>query len=197
VTVVEKRRSNGWQAFGSYTFSRAYGLQAYSGTTAAGPQVSTVGAPPVTFAPTVTFGRDPNDLTNAGGRLPNDRPHMFRAMGSVDVGRTGFVLAASLQISSGKPWTATALVSLPQTGNQPIQRVLLEPRGTRRLSSQTLLDVRLSRTIPFGRVGRVELLLDLLNALNDTAEGWRRTICSARISACPPCSWIRAARWSA
>ena len=30
----------------------------------------------------LTFGRDPNDLTNARGRLPNDRPHMFRVMGT-------------------------------------------------------------------------------------------------------------------
>jgi hypothetical protein len=166
-TVFEKRRSDGWQAFGSYTFSRAYGLQAYSGTTAAGPQVSTVGAPPVLFAPPVTFGRDPNDLTNAGGRLPNDRPHMFRAMGSIDVRRTGFLVAANLQLSSGKPWAATGLVSLPQNTEQ---RILLEPRGSRRLSSQALLDVRLSKTISFGGVGRIELLVDVLNALNDTAE---------------------------
>jgi hypothetical protein len=167
VMAVEKRRSNGWQAFGSYTLSRAYGLQAYSGTTAAGPQVSTVGAPPGSFSPPVTFGRDPNDLTNATGRLPNDRPHMFRAMGSVDVPRTGFVFAASLQISSGKPWAATAQVKLPQNTEQ---RILLEPRGSRRLSSQSLLDLRLSRTIAFGRVGRLELIVDFLNALNDTAE---------------------------
>jgi hypothetical protein len=170
VTVVEKRRSNGWQAFGSYTWSRAYGLQPYSGTDAAGPQVSTVGSPPVMFAPPVTFGRDPNDLTNARGRLPNDRPHMFRVMGSVDVPRTGFVVSANLQTSSGKPWAATALVPLPQTNNQPTQRVLLEPRGSRRLSSQSLLDVRVSRAMSFGGVGRVELMLDVLNALNDTAE---------------------------
>jgi len=168
VTVVEKRRSNGWQAFGSYTFSRAYGLQAYSGTTAAGPQVSTVGAPPGAFSTgPITFGRDPNDLTNARGRLPNDRPHMFRTMGSVDVPRTGFVLAANLQISSGKPWAATTVVSLPQNGQQ---RILIEPRGSRRLSTQSLLDLRLSRAFNIGSMGRIELLLDLLNALNDTAE---------------------------
>jgi hypothetical protein len=166
VTVVEKRRSHGWEALGSYTFSRAYGLQAYSGTTAAGPQVSTVGAPPGSFSPPITFGRDPNDLTNAGGRLPNDRPHMFRAMGSVDVPRTGFVFAASLQISSGKPWAATAQVSVPQNSQQ---RILLEPRGSRRLPSQTLLDLRVSRTIALHRVGRIELLVNVLNALNDTA----------------------------
>jgi hypothetical protein len=168
VTVVEKRRSNGWQAFGSYTFSRAYGLQAYSGTTAAGPQVSTVGAPPGAFSTgPITFGRDPNDLTNARGRLPNDRPHMFRAMGTVDVARTGFVFAANLQISSGKPWAATTIVSLPQNGQQ---RILVEPRGSRRLAAQSLLDLRLSRAFAAGRLGRIELLVDVLNALNDTAE---------------------------
>jgi hypothetical protein len=161
VTAVEKRRSRGWQAFGSYTFSRAYGLQASSGTTAAGAQSSTVALP------NLPFGRDPNDLTNARGRLPNDRPHIFRAMGSVDVPRTGVVVAANLQYFSGKPWAATTQISLPQSTSQ---RVQLESRGSRRLSSQTLLDVRLSRPIPFGRSGRVELLLDVLNVLDDTAE---------------------------
>jgi hypothetical protein len=168
VTVVEKRRSNGWQAFGSYTWSRASGLQAYSGTTAAGPQVSTIGAPPGGFSTgIITFGRDPNDLANARGRLPNDRPHMFRFMSSVDVPRTGFVLAANLQVSSGKPWAATAQVSLPQNTDQ---RILLEPRGSRRLSSQSLLDLRVSRAIRFTSAGRIELLVDLLNVFNDTAE---------------------------
>ena len=57
-------------------------------------------------------------------------------------------------------------MTLPQGS----QRVLLEPRGSRRLSSQSLLDVRVSRTIAVGGVGRVELLVDVLNALNDTAE---------------------------
>ncbi len=161
VTVVEKRRSRGWQAFGSYTFSRAAGLQASSGAAAGDPQASTVSP----AFPTATFGRDPNNLTNANGRLPNDRPHMFRVMGAIDVPRTGFAFAANLQIVSGKPWAATAQVSLPQGD----QRILLEPRGTRRLPSQSLLDVRLSRPIPFGRGRRAELLLDVLNVLNDTA----------------------------
>ena len=168
VMVVEKRRSNGWQAFGSYTLSRTYGLQPSSGTNAAGAQASTVAPPP--FPAGVTFGRDPNDLSNARGRLPNDRPHIFRIMGSVNVPGTGFAVAANLQYFSGKPWATTALVSLPQTGNQPTQRILLEPRGSQRLSSQTLLDIRLSRTIAFGRQTRVELVMDVLNVLNDTAE---------------------------
>ena len=168
VLVVERRRSNGWQAFGSYTLSRTSGLQPSSGTTAGGTQVSTIAPPPVPQG--VTFGQDPNDLTNARGRLPNDRPHAFRAMGSVEVPRIGIVIAASMQYFSGKPWAASTLVALPQTNNQVTRRVQLEPRGSRRLSSQTLLDMRVSKTFSFGGPRRIELLLDVLNLLNDTAE---------------------------
>jgi len=161
VTVVEKRRANGWQALASYTFSSASGVMASSATTAAGPQVNTISPPQPR-----TVGQESNYLINAHGRLPNDRPHMFRVMGSADLVRTGFVVAANLQMMSGKPWAATALIN-PQNSQR---RVLLEPRGTRRLSSQTLLDLRVSRTLPLGATGRMELILDVLNALNDGAE---------------------------
>src|SRR5204862_6204551 len=101
------------------------------------------------------------------GRLANDRPHILRAMASADVPRTGVAFAASLQYFSGKPWAAAALVELPQNSQQ---RILLEPRGSRRLSPQSLLDLRLSRKFSLGAGASVELLLDVLNALNDTAE---------------------------
>ena len=163
VVAVDKRRANGWQGFGSYTYSRAFGLHASSGASAAGPQVTTVGPPPSTG---LTFGQNPNDLTNARGRLPNDRPHILRFMGSADVPRTGFVVAANFQHFTGKPWAASAQVILEGTP----RRILLEPRGARRLSSQSLLDVRLSRAFRFGTAARVELMLDVLNLLNDSAE---------------------------
>ena len=84
VIAVEKRRSAGWQAFGTYTFSRVSGLQASSGSAAAAGRRRSARSP----APAqLTFGQDPNSLTNARGRLPNDRPHMFRVMGSLDVPR--------------------------------------------------------------------------------------------------------------
>jgi hypothetical protein len=87
-------------------------------------------------------------------------------MGGVDVLRTGFVVAANLQHFTGKPWAATALIN-PQNAQQ---RVLLEPRGTRRLSSQTLLDLRVSRALHVSGLGSIDLLLDVLNVLNDAAE---------------------------
>ena len=160
VIAAEKRRSRGWQAFGSYTYSRASGLQVSSGGSAAVSQVSTISGTPY-----LTFGQDPNSLTNARGRMPNDRPHMLRAMGSVDIPRTGLVVAANVQYFSGKPWAASAQVVLPQGDT----RILLEPRGTRRLPSQTLLDLRLSRPIRFGSSVRAELLIDIFNVLDDAA----------------------------
>ena len=79
--------------------------------------------------------------------------------------RTGLTIAANFQYYTGKPWAATTQVNLPQGS----QRIQLEPRGTRRLSSQSLLDFRVSRTIVSGGLGRIELLLDVLNVLNITA----------------------------
>jgi hypothetical protein len=71
-----------------------------------------------------------------------------------------------MQYFTGKPWAATAQIGLPQGS----QRIFLEPRGSRRMSSQSLLDVRVSRKIFSGSWGQVELLVDVLNTLNSTAE---------------------------
>ena len=70
------------------------------------PQFSTIARPGF-----LTFGQDPNDLTNAAGRLPNDRPHVFRATSVVRLPWSGIQLAANLQTFSGKPWAATTQVS--------------------------------------------------------------------------------------
>ena len=161
VMSAERRWANDWQASASYTWSKSYGMLPSSNASAAAMQTSTVSPPQPS-----TFGRDPNDLTNARGRLPNDRPHVVRLMGNVGIPRTGLMIAANLQQFSGKPWTAAAQITLPQGA----QRVLLEPRGSHRLSSQSLLDMRVSRAITLGKLGRVDLLLDVLNLLNDAAE---------------------------
>ncbi len=101
--------------------------------------------------------------SNSGGQFITIA-HMFRVMGTFDL--AGFGVGANLQYFSGKPWAATAQVALPQGD----QRILLEPRGSRRLSSQLLLDLRMSKKISARRTGQIELLADVLNVLNDTAE---------------------------
>jgi hypothetical protein len=131
--AFEKRWSVGWQALASYTLSKAEGLGPSSAAAAGTGQFSS------TFGGNA-FGRDPNTLTNAAGVLPNDRTHVFRLMGSVAIAETGVVFATNLQYFTGVPWAATTQIS-PQQG---LTRLILETPGTQRLSSQTLLDVRLS-----------------------------------------------------
>ncbi len=172
---AEKRMSRGWQASGSYTFSRAHGLQVTSNAVASEPQFSTIARPAF-----LTFGQDPNDFIKAEGRLGSDRPHVFRTTGAVRVPWQGILVAASLQHFTGRPWAASALVALPQTNNQPTQRVLIEPRGSRRLSSQTLVDLRIGKTLSLRRAGTIDLRLDVLNLLNDDAEeGLRSDVITA------------------
>ena len=162
VLAMEKRLSKRWQASGSYTFSRAYGMQVASNAAVSEGQFSTIARPN-----SLTFGQDPNDLTNATGRLPNDRPHVFRTNG---IGHLpwGMVVAANLQYFTGKPWAATAQVVVPQ--NPAGQRIMIEPRGSRRLSSQSLLDLRVSKMLRLGSAGTMDLRFDVLNVLNDAAE---------------------------
>jgi hypothetical protein len=161
VIAAERRLMNGWQASGSYTYSRSHGMQVTSNAVAVEGQFSTIARPPF-----LTFGSDPNDLTNATGRLPNDRPHVFRATGLVHL-PWRLVVAANLQHFTGRPWAETAQVGLPQGS----QRIMLESRGTsHRLSSQSLFDLRISRTLTAGRAGTIDLMLDVLNLLNETAE---------------------------
>jgi hypothetical protein len=162
VVAVERRMAKNWQASGSYTFSRSYGLEATSNATLAEPQFSTVAR-----SNFLTFGQDPNDVTNARGRLPNDRPHVFRATGVVHLPWKNVLVAATFQCFSGRPWAATAQVALPQSGRQ---RVLIEPRGSRRLSAQSLMDLRVAKTLALGSAGTLDLRLDVLNLLNDKAE---------------------------
>ena len=159
VVSAEKRWSDSWQALASYTLSRSEGLEPSSGSSPGQGQFSS------TFGGNA-FGRDPNTLTNAAGTLSDDRTHIFRVMGSLPIPGTGLVLATNFQYLTGLPWAAAAQVSLPQG----LTRILLETPGTRRLSSQALMDVRLSRTVELAPKARLELLVDLFNGFNSTAE---------------------------
>ena len=176
VLATERRFSGRWAASGSYTYSRAYGLQVMSNGLAEDPQFSTIARPGF-----LTFGADPNDLTNARGRLPNDRPHVLRATTAVRLPWHDVQVAANLQHFSGKPWAETADVTLPQGS----RKILLETRGSsHRLESQSLLDLRVSKTLRTGSAGTIDLMLDVLNVLNDSAaEGLVSDNISAKTAA--------------
>jgi hypothetical protein len=157
--TAEKRWADDWQLFFSYSYSEATGLQSQNAVDAVAGQ----GSVTVSFNP---FGRDPNDITNATGLLPNDRTHMLRAQGNTEIPGVGILVGANFQYLTGRPYTALANVALPQG----VRSIYIEPFGSRRLSSQELLDLRVSKSFAIGPERSVEVLVDVLNVLDDTAE---------------------------
>ncbi len=161
VLTLDKRMADGYQAQVSYVWSQAYGLLPSSGFGAAASQTTRV------FEG--SLGRDPNDFINAAGHLQNDRTHTVRVTGAV-LAPGGVLLGFNYAWFVGKPWAGRELVDrafLPQ-GNR---WVYVEPPGARRLDSQNVLDLRVSRVFFFDADGRrtVELLADVLNLFNAAA----------------------------
>ena len=156
--TFEKRWSRRWQTHLSYGFSRSAGLQASNIGLPGGSQFS------VPTGRAALSGRDPNDLINAEGRLAGDRPHMLRALGIVEIPKIDVLVSGYFQYVSGQPWAAQTRIRLPQGRRW----ILLEPPGSRLFPAPTLLDVRVSKFFQWGETQRLEVLLDLLNALNQT-----------------------------
>jgi Carboxypeptidase regulatory-like domain/TonB dependent receptor-like, beta-barrel/TonB-dependent Receptor Plug Domain len=157
--TAEKRWADRWQLAMSYAYSKATGLQSQNVVDPAGGQ----GSVTVSFN---SFGRDPNDITNATGNLPNDRTHVLQALGSAEIPRLGVLVGAHFQYLTGKPYAALANVTLPQGSRS----IYLEPLGSRRLPSQEILDLRVSKIFRVGPNRSVQVLVDVLNVLDDTAE---------------------------
>ena len=108
-------------------------------------------------------------LRQRRGHLQNDRTHTVRVTGAI-LAPGGLLLGVNYAWLAGKPWAGGELVDrsfLPQ-GNR---WVYVEPPGSRRLDSQNVLDLRVSRIFSFEGDGRrrVELLVDILNLLNSVA----------------------------
>jgi hypothetical protein len=141
VLTLEKRMSHRWQANVSYTRSKAEGL--------------------------TTTQQDPNGNINADGRLATDRPHLFVVVSSYLIPRIETQLSATLQAVSGNPFAPQALVQLPQ-GRLSIN---IEPAdGTYHLPRQDLLNLRLTKNVlPQGN-RRLDLSLDIANALQNEAN---------------------------
>jgi hypothetical protein len=178
VLTVDKRWSSRWQLRASLTYSEAEGIiTSNKPLVRDGSNVSFADVPQRTDG-AIDFGRDPNDLTNAIGKLRDDRTVMLRVQGLALIPKLGVLVGAQYQHLTGKPWATFTFVPLPQGTRE----VYIEPPGTRRLPHQNLLDIRLSKKFGtdnlgflqwigrrFGRHGEIELLVDVFNALNDQA----------------------------
>jgi len=145
VASLVKRVSHRWQGQMSLTLGRSEGLRLTTPSTA---------------------GRDPNDVTNATGRLnPTDRPVMFTANASYDVPRIDVRVSANYQNLSNVPFAPVASVALPQ-GRRNIN---IDAPGAFRAERISLLYLRFNKIVrlPAGR--RLEFIANVVNALQSEA----------------------------
>jgi len=155
----QKRMANGWQFLGSLVYSKAYGTWGSLGGQTWGWEVS---------------GNQPNFYTNREGRSNVDRPLIIKLMGSITL-PYDIMLSGFFKHFSGSAWARFANIRPPTSftiANEAYRwyyGVLLEPAGSRRNSSQDLLDIRLEKQFKIGDRFTIGAFVDAFNLL-----GWKR-----------------------
>jgi len=153
---VNKRMSNKWQMQASYVYSRLDGVQ---------PGINTSS----TSVRNVLDFTNPNNLIDLGqgpgqGRGSNDQPQAFKILGSYQA-PWGITVGANYQALSGLPYDRTLSVSLAQGTHS----LAVDPRGTYRQDSLSLLSLRADKTFNVGAGNRIGVVFELHNALNSSA----------------------------
>jgi hypothetical protein len=161
VLVVSRRLVGRWQAQVSYVLSKAEGTvdNDYFDSLGQGGFTSPNGA-----------------LTNAFGLLTHDAPHELKILGSYQLPKIDVALSGFFRAVSGT--TYAPFQDLP---GLPPDSVRLEPRGSRRTPTGTVLDLRLEKVFGLAR-GRLGVFADLINAFNaSTAVAVQNRVPSASI----------------
>lgn len=153
VAQAYKRFSAGWQAQGSYVWSRSRA----HGTGVLSPQSQDFGG-----LGAEGFGADPNDLTNAFGRAATDSTHNVRVTGSYAAPLDVF-LSLRYSYESGRPYGR--LITVPGLPQEP-RTIIAEPRGAYILPALNGFDVNLEKTFQLGGTRRLRLVLDIYNLFN-------------------------------
>jgi len=152
--VLSKSLSNRWSGNISYVYSKATG----NVDNTSGAQVNTR-----------QFETPNLALVNADGRVTNDRPHEFKVLGSYQVPVIDVAISGYFRVLSGRNYTpfqqfSASLLNTTGSSNQ-YRRPLLEPLGSRRLPTQTQLDLRLEKAFQLGG-NRFGIYADINNLFN-------------------------------
>jgi hypothetical protein len=159
---LSKAYSNRWRGQVSYVYSRSEGTINNGSEALFGPS---------RFYETPTLA-----LVNADGRSLNDRPHELKTMLGYEIPGAEISVNAYYRFLSGRTYTpfqrfASSQVNFSVTayyfgfssGRQPN----LEARGSRRLPTEHILDVRLEKIFRVGsRNDRIAVYADFLNLTN-------------------------------
>ena len=136
VTIdVNKRYGSGWYADANITFSKLYG--------------NFDGDYNLAIFNTSSFMEDGPGWNSAEayrwGRLGQDRPVIFKLMGSYDF-KFGLTTGAFLRVQSGTPWQARGMEPVSTTG----QSRYIEPAASQRLPTWTTFDLLAAYTFNLG-----------------------------------------------
>jgi hypothetical protein len=155
MVVLDKRFSNRWQGRVSYVWSQTRGYLSNSGS-------NTYGADSLWETPT-------NMLVNSYGKPLYDRPHELKLFATWQIPRIEVGLNGYYRYLSGTTYapyqrfTARDINYPVSAGRQPY----LEPRGSRRLDSQSLLDLRIEKIFRIGSgTDRLSVYGDIQNVFN-------------------------------
>jgi hypothetical protein len=155
ILQANKRWSTNWQLNGSYEWQRSLG---YSGSNPG--SIQNAGS-----LNQRSFGRDPNDLIDAYGRLPADSAHIVKVTSTYEA-PWGIHAAMRLRFEQGRPYGRTINV----TGLSQGRRVVLaEERGLYHLDNLYDVGIRIDKDFVFDESKRLRLSLDIFNLLNSSA----------------------------
>lgn len=143
--TAKKRLSNNWQMLFGYTYSKAKSFNVENWL--------------VGFIDT----NDPNNLINIKDRVQaSDTPNILK-LGGTYILPYGIQISGNYRYYTGKPLTRTLVV---QDLNQGPVNVAAEPRGTYRYPNVSLLDLRISKVFPMGKMAKLEGMFNLFNTFN-------------------------------
>ena len=157
---VVKPMSDNWSLNASLTW-----LQADGRTTDSGGPTSVQQRGGLQFR---SFGRNPNDFVNSGGRLRGDLPWQFKTQLVYQL-PLDFLVAVNLNIRSGG--NIARRVRPPRSVTNLSTRILGQERGTfDRLPTQRVLDLRVEKRFRLRDDMDFALVADVFNALNDDSH---------------------------
>lgn len=154
IVELDKRMSNRWMGRVSYVYSKSEGTVNNNGSS--------------TYGVSSFFETPTNSLVNSYGETNNSRPHELKVFGSYQVPRIEMSINGYYRWLSGRTYSpfqryGSSQINYPTSaGRQPF----LEPRGGRRLESESVLDLRLEKTFDLGGRQRLAVYGDFQNVFN-------------------------------
>ncbi len=146
--TFNKKYSHRWQMIASYVYANAKDLVALTGANSG-------------------LWNNPNSMINAFGRDPRVPQHQVKLQGSYS-GPWGINVSGYFYAFSGIPKTRTIRsADLKVTLAQGNTTIYAEPKGSSREPNLAIFDFRLDKSFRLpGKLGRLELILDVLNLFN-------------------------------